>query len=112
MARARRSPVKKELIEKSREAAMNAVQSFNNPLTTFKTETFIVLMVIAWTYLLHAYYRSKKIEYRYYEKSSKRRKFDRDCKGRFRYWELNKCLRVEACPLDDPTKKNLLFLIG
>lgn len=112
MARARRSPVKKELIEKSREAAMNAVQSFNNPLTTFKTETFIVLMVIAWTYLLHAHYRSKRIEYRYYEKGLKRRKFKRDSEGRFRYWELNQCLKEKACPLDDPTKKNLLFLIG
>ena len=66
----KRSPsVKSELLRKSREAALNAVQTFNNPLTTFKTETFIVLMVIAWTYLLHAYYRHKGVEYRYYEKA-------------------------------------------
>ena len=55
--------MKAELVRKSREAALNAVQSFNNPLTTFKTETFIVLMVIAWTYLLHAYYRQNGVEY-------------------------------------------------
>ena len=112
MARTRRSPVKTELLKKSREAALNAVQSFNNPLTTFKTETFIVLMVIAWTYLLHAYYHSKKIEYKHYEMDSKRRKFKRDSEGRYRYWELKQCLKEVACPLDDPTKKNLLFLIG
>ena len=57
MARTRSPSVKKGLLQKSREAALNGVQSFNNPLTFFKTETFIVLMVIAWTYLLHAHYR-------------------------------------------------------
>ena len=60
--------MKKELLTKSREAALNAVQTFNNPLTTFKAETFIVLMVIAWTYLLHAHYRQEGIEYRYFER--------------------------------------------
>ena len=104
--------MKNELLKKSLEAALNAVQSFNNPLTTFKTETFIVLMVIAWTYLLHAYYRSQRIEYKYYEQGLKRRKFKRDSEGRYRYWELKQCLKEEACPLDNPTKKNLLFLIG
>ena len=39
-----------------------AVQVFNNPLTTFKTESFIVLSMIAWTYVLHAYYRKGRIE--------------------------------------------------
>ena len=57
MANARGPSVHKELLRKSREAALNSVQTFNNPLTTFKTETFIVLMNIAWLYLLHAYYR-------------------------------------------------------
>ena len=48
--------MKRLLLSKSREAALNAVQTFNNPLTAFKAETFIVLMVIAWMYLLHAYF--------------------------------------------------------
>ena len=69
--------MKLELLRKSREAALNAVQTFNNPLTTFKTETFIVLMVIAWMYLLHAYYRHKGVEYRYYEEGAKRLNYER-----------------------------------
>ena len=68
MIRKRSPQVKKQLLYKSREAALNAVQTFNNPLTTFKTETFIVLMNIAWMYLLHAYYRREGVEYRYYTK--------------------------------------------
>ena len=112
MARKRSPSVKGELLHKSREAALNAVQTFNNPLTTFKTEAFVVLMVIAWMYLLHAYYRRKGVEYRYYKKGPKRRKFDRTKSGAFKYWELERCLKDENCPLDRPTKHNLRFLIG
>ena len=112
MAKKRRPRVITELLRKSREAALNAVQTFNNPLTTFKTETFIVLMNIAWLYLLHAYYRREGIEYRYYDKGPKRRKFKRTKSGTFRYWELEQCLNDDTCPLDGPTKHNLKFLIG
>lgn len=50
-----------ELIKKSREAALASVQIFNNPALTFKSEIFIVLMMISWTYLLHAFYRKKAL---------------------------------------------------
>lgn len=112
MPRKRGPSVKRGLLLKSREAALNAVQTFNNPLTTFKAETFIVLMNIAWTYLLHAHYRQAGIEYRYYRKGSQRRKFDRTKSGAFKYWELERCLNDDACPLDGPTQHNLRFLIG
>ena len=78
----------------------------------FKSETFIVLMVIAWTYLLHAYYRCEGVEYRYYKQGPQRRKFDRTKSGAFKYWELERCLKETRCPLDEPTKLNLRFLIG
>ncbi len=112
MTRKRRSPVRTRLLQNSREAALNAVQTFNNPLTTFKAETFIVLMNIAWMYLLHAFYRREGVEYRYYTKGPKRRKFDRTKSGAFKYWQLERCLNDDACPLDRPTKLNLRFLIG
>lgn len=53
--------VRKHLLIKSREAMMAAVQIYNNPLISFKSESFIVLSNIAWTYLLHAYYKSIKL---------------------------------------------------
>jgi len=53
-----------ELVKKSREAMLTAVQIFNNPQIDFKSELFIVTTVIAWTYLLHAYYRKNGIDYR------------------------------------------------
>jgi len=64
-----------ELIKKSQESALAAIQVFNNPLITFKSESFIVLMNIAWTYLMHSYYRKEGIEYRYYKQNFKRKKF-------------------------------------
>lgn len=111
--RKRRAPsLKRELITKSREAALSAVQTFNNPLIQFKSEAFIVLMIIAWTYLLHAYYREKGIDYRYFEQGPKRKIYDRTKRGAYKYWELERCLNDVACPLDQDTKNNLLFLIG
>jgi len=44
-----------ELLQKSREAALAAVQIYNNPTIQFKAELFIITMNIAWTYLLHAH---------------------------------------------------------
>jgi len=105
--------VASELIRKSREAALAAVQHFNNPLITFKSELFIVTMCIAWTYLLHAYYRRQGIEYRYYCQSpGGRRRFERTKHGAFKHWELERCLNERACPLDRHTRNNLRFLIG
>lgn len=104
--------VKSELIKKSREAALTAVQVFNNPNITFKTESYIVLMIIAWTYLLHAYFRDKKIEYRYYHMNGNRREFDKTKHGAYKYWELERCLNEHESPIDKDTANNLRFLIG
>lgn len=104
--------VREQLLAKAREAALAAVQTYNNPLVRFKSETFVVLMVIAWTYLLHAYYRSNEVEYRYFEQRAKRRRFRRTKDGSYRYWELTSCLESHACPLEAPVKQNLVFLLG
>lgn len=96
----------------SRDAALTAIRTFNDPHVSFKSETFVVLMIIAWTYLMHAYYRSKGIEYRYYSQGPKRRKFDRTKNGAYKYWELERCLNDNASPIDKDTANNLRFLIG
>ena len=104
--------VRSELLKKSKEAALAAVQIFNNPTISFKAESYIVLMVIAWTYLLHAYFRGKKIEYRYHEIQGSRKKYDRTKKGDYKYWELERCLNERQSPIDNNTANNLRFLIG
>lgn len=104
--------IKNELLRKSREAMLTAVQIFNNPSIHFKSESFIVLGIIAWTYLLHAYYREQDIEYRYFEKKGKKRFFDKTKHGAYKYWELERCLNEDMSPIDKTTTSNLRFLIG
>lgn len=104
--------IRKELLTKSREAALAAVQIFNSPLITFKSEIFIVLMNIAWTYLLHAYYRTKRIEYRYFDQGATRKVFHRTKAGAYKYWELERCLNNNQSPVDKDAANNLRFLIG
>jgi len=104
--------VKNELIAKAREAMLSAVQIFNNPNILFKSESFIVLGIIAWTYLLHAYYRGRNIDYRYYKLHGKKKIYDKTKRGGNKFWELERCLNDDACPIDKTSKDNLIFLIG
>ena len=101
--------IKSELLKKSREAALAAVQIFNNPNISFKTESYVVLMNIAWTYLLHAYFRHQKIEYRYFQRHGKRRIFDKTKHGAYKYWELERCLNDAGSPIDKDTANNCVF---
>ena len=78
MARKRRiKSVKTELVKKAREAMLAAVQLYNNPQVTFKAESFITLAIIGWTYMLHAYYRSIHVDYRYYRVVGKKKVYDK-----------------------------------
>ena len=103
---------KVDLIMKAREAMLSAVQIYNNPLISFKTESFIVLSLIAWTYLLHAHYRAMRVDYRYSIKSGRRKKYVKNPDGSIKYWDLRECISKSDCPLDKNTVNNLNFLIG
>ena len=103
--------ITKELVLKSREAALSAVQIFNNPLIKFKSEAFIVLMIISWTYLLHAYYRKEKINYKCIKKKGKKKNsYEKTPEGAIKYLNLLDCLNKADCPLDKETVSNLKFL--
>ena len=104
--------IKTELVNKASEAAMSAVQIFNNPNILFKSESFIVLINIAWTYLMHAYYKSIDTDYRYFTENNGRKRFDRTKYGDYKYWVLETCINKTECPLDNDTKNNLRFIIG
>ena len=63
-----------------------AVQSYNNPRAYFRSEIFIVAAIIAWTYLLHSYYKMQNIDYRYKERGQVKK----TKRGEEKYWELSK----------------------
>lgn len=104
--------IQSELLEKAKESALASVKIYNDPLIKFKSESFIVLMTIAWTYLLHSYYRNQGVDYRYFEQKNKRKKYDKTKRGAYKYWELERCLNEKKCPIDKNTINNLKFLIG
>jgi hypothetical protein len=103
--------LRNELLAKAKEAALAAIRTYNDPTITFKSETYVVLMIIAWTYLLHSYYRSKRIDYRYSTGVGSRKRYDRTKRGSYKYWELERCLNDTECPVDGDTINNLRFLI-
>ena len=92
-----------ELLIKAREAMIAAVHIFNSAGLTFRAELFIVTSIIAWTYLLHAWFKREGIDYRYPEQKTKG--------GAERFWELSKCLGHERCPAKGGVETNLRFMI-
>lgn len=97
-----------ELLIKAREAMIAAVHIFNGAGLTFRAELFIVTSVIAWTYLMHAFYRREGIDYRYKngDGTIKKTAQGEDC-----FWELGMCLRHGRCPVPSGVVKNLEFIL-
>jgi hypothetical protein len=95
-----------ELLVKAREAMIAAVHTFNSAGLHFRAELFIVTSTIAWTYLLHAFYKREGIDYRY----KKGGVIERTRNGGEKYWELGHCLAHGACPLEKGVVNNLNFL--
>lgn len=100
-----------ELLIKAREAMIAAVHMFNGAGLHFRTELFIVTAIIAWTYLLHAFYRREGVDYRYYKAVGGAREVEKTVNGAEKYWDLGRCLREPKCPLDRGVKQNLEFLM-
>jgi hypothetical protein len=97
-----------QLVQKAAEAMKTAVGIFNNPQVRWKAEIYIVNAVIAWTYLLHALYMTKGVDYRYKKDGIVQITED----GRPKHWELSRCLIVNECPLPSAVKHNLHYLIA
>lgn len=96
-----------ELLIKAREAMIAAVHTFNSGGLLFRAEIFIVTAVIAWTYLMHAYYRREGVDYRHRRAGV----VQTTPSGAEKYWELGQCIATGACPLDLGTINNLKFLL-
>lgn len=97
-----------ELLIKAREAMISAVHVFNGAGITFRAELFIVSAVIAWTYLLHAWFKREGVEYRYIKNGN----LVTTHQGAEKYLELGACLRHARSPVNEGAKNNLEFLLG
>ena len=100
-----------ELLIKAREAMIAAVHTFNSAGLYFRAELFIVTAVIAWTYLLHAYFKREGIDYRYKKSQNGPTMVETTKGGAEKYWELGQCIRSNKSPLDKGCKNNIEFLL-
>jgi hypothetical protein len=99
----------KALVQKTRESALLAVETYNRPTANFRSGAYIVLMVIAWTSLFHAIFLRKRINPFYRKRNSTRyERIDGDPKR----WELKECLQQYYKTDHPPVRKNLEFFIG
>ncbi len=112
----------KQLLQKAKDSALLAVEYYNKPAVSFKSEGFIVMMCIAWTSMFHAYFLKNKIKpwYRKTEKG-KRPRYDilieklpngQEIKDK-KWWDLNMCLsEFYKANNNDPVYFNIKFLSG
>lgn len=96
-------------LQKALDSALLAVEVYNKPATTFKSEAYIMLMIIAWTALFHAIFFRRRIKP--YRKESNGRRYvrvDHD----YKHWELAECLRAYyKSDTGNLVRKNLEFFI-
>lgn len=97
----------KQLLEKSKDSALLAVEIYNKPRTTFRSSGFIVLMHIAWTSLFHAIFEKNNTQYFHKKNKVRYVKVGGDRKA----WELAECVKKYYGNNHPPERKNLEFFI-
>lgn len=96
-------------LQKARESALLAVETYNRPGTVFRSGGYIVLMCIAWTALLHAIFFARKVKPFYRSKKNKRHFEKRD--GDRRAWELKEAASQFWKGNNPPERANLEFFV-
>lgn len=104
----------KTILENSINSALTAVETYNRPKTKFRIENYIILMVIAWTKLFHAYFQATIGERYFYKEKNGRYKI---VDGEKKAWELKECIKSfqkksEEYKLTEGAIANLNFFIG
>lgn len=89
----------RSFIQKSINSCLLAVEVYNKPTSVFRTENYILLMMISWTSALHALFNENGIKY----------KDDEDS-----YYELSRCVSIyqqDSSSFEkDAISENILFL--
>jgi hypothetical protein len=98
----------KTILESAIDAALLAVEVYNKPRATFRSEAYITMMVIAWTRLFHAHF-NVTIGDKYYYKKKKSTRYER-VDGEKKAWELSTCISKYG-KLAEPAMRNLEFFI-
>ena len=96
------------LVLKAQQSAILAVDVYNRPATQFRSEGYIVLMVVAWTAALHAIFERDDVDYIRRNDNGDPIVIDGDQKA----WAIGDCLRERFVNGNPPVRRNLEFIIG
>lgn len=97
-----------ELVVKARDSAILAIDIYNRPIATFRSQGYIVLMIIAWTSLFHAIYEQNGDDYFYKDRQGNPILIDGDKKA----WELDRCIDKCGSMISEAAKQNLRLFIS
>ena len=101
----------KDHLEKARDAALAAVGNYNRPGVDFRTRTYTLLMIVAWTALFHAiFYRRGKKPWYVLSGSGRGIRYHK-VDDEPKHWELSECLRQFYGDDNPPERRNLEFMI-
>lgn len=96
-------------VAKARESALAAVQHYNNPTVTFRSGSYLMLMVVAFTALLHAVFERDGIDYRILKPDgTPKNTVDNDAI----LWDLRKSIHVYEGGIETPRAKNIDLIVG
>lgn len=98
----------RNIIDSSVDSALLAVEIYNKPRATFRTEAYISLMIIAWVRLFHAYFH-QLIGEKYYSKIRNSNRYEL-IDGERKAWDLRTCMKQYGA-LGEPETANLEFFI-
>lgn len=98
----------KSILDASVDSALLAVEIYNKPRTTFRSEGFITMMIMAWTRLFHAHFNAT-IGDKYYYKGKSGKRYEL-VDGERKAWELSTCIK-KYNKLSTSVESNLNFFI-
>ena len=105
----------KSILESSIDSALSAVETYNRPRAQFRVENYIMLMILAWTKMFHAFFQAT-IGGKYFYKNKNGRYVKID--GERKAWELKECVKQYQLShgrypvLSEAVISNLQFFIG
>jgi hypothetical protein len=97
------------LISKARQSALEAVASYNNPMSPFRSGSFIVHMHIAWNALLLGIFLRQGIKPHYIDAKTGKPELLND---EVKWWDLGKCAKEYWKGAECATSKNIEFFVG
>lgn len=96
-----------ELVIKAKDSALLSVDIYNRPVATFRSQGYIVMMIIAWTALFHAIFELENVDYFYKENDGSDKMID----GEKKAWELDTCIDKCDDMITQSAKDNLKLFI-